>query len=326
MPACLRQVSLSCPMPASSPCGSCLRQAFCTHGRCLEIFMAGLPRVRPRPVLAMRQSVVRARWADSPAIQVGRDGPTRLAGMDADALSTTPAAPAALGALRAAAGANGPMERHCLRHFAISERLAGDRAFDRELLLCASWLHDAGLSTPSRDPYVTEGARLAARVLTPFGWPPERLQRCMDACEQHHAPRSRMAMGLEVELVRRADLVDVTKGLVNFGLDRRWLGTLFRDVSRDGFWRLVGRSLRNELRHRCRAACWSRTRRSAGTARPSRPRPGPSAGPAAAVHPARRSRAPGGHSRTGSSPSARSAPAADLLWPRMHRGVMTSSS
>src|SRR6266511_353159 len=94
------------------------------------------------------------------------------------------------------------MERHCLRQFAIAERLAGDRAFDREVLLCACWLHDVGLFTPSRDPYVTEGARLAARVLEPFGWPPERLQRCMDACEQHHAPRPRMAMGLEVEPVR----------------------------------------------------------------------------------------------------------------------------
>jgi hypothetical protein len=73
--------------------------------------------------------------------------------MDADALSATPAARAALEALRAAAGAHGPMERHCLRHFAIAERLAGDRAFDRELLLCTSWLHDAGLHTPSRDPY-----------------------------------------------------------------------------------------------------------------------------------------------------------------------------
>ena len=75
--------------------------------------------------------------------------------MDADALSATPAAQAALEALRTAAGANGPMERHCLRQFAIAERLAGNRALDRELLLCACWLHDAGLYTPSRDPYVT---------------------------------------------------------------------------------------------------------------------------------------------------------------------------
>jgi hypothetical protein len=97
---------------------------------------------------------------------------------------------------------------------------------------------------------VTEGARLADRVLAPFGWPPERLQRCMDACEQHLAPRSRLAMGLEVELVRQADLVDVTAGIVNFGLDRRRPRALFRNVSRDGFWPLLGGAVLGELRHR----------------------------------------------------------------------------
>src|SRR5215208_3280439 len=170
--------------------------------------------------------------------------------MNADALAATPAAQVALEAMRAAAARDSPMGRHCLRQFAIAERLAGDREFDRELLLCACWLHDIGLYTHSRDPYVTEGARLAARVLTPFGWPPERLQRCMDACEQHHAPRSQMAIGLEVELVRQSDLVDVTAGLVNSGLDRRWLRNLFSEVPRDGLWRLIGRAVLGELRHR----------------------------------------------------------------------------
>jgi hypothetical protein len=79
--------------------------------------------------------------------------------VNADALSVTPAAQAALETLRAAAGADGPMERHCLRQFAIAERLAGDREFDRELLLRACWLHDTGLYSDSSDPYVTEGAR-----------------------------------------------------------------------------------------------------------------------------------------------------------------------
>jgi hypothetical protein len=97
---------------------------------------------------------------------------------------------------------------------------------------------------------VTEGARLAARVLEPFGWPSERLQRCMDACEQHHAPRSRLALGLEVALVRRSDLVDVTAGLVNFGLDRGWLRHLFREVARHGLWRLIGAAVFHELHHR----------------------------------------------------------------------------
>ena len=144
--------------------------------------LAGGPRPQ-EPGAGLLLRLVLAPHCPGPA---GRHGPTRLAAMDAGALSTTPAALAALEALRAAAGANGPMERHCLRQFAIAERRAGDRAFDRELLLCACWLHDAGLYTPSRDPYVTEGARLAAWVLAPFGWPPERLQHCMDACEQHH--------------------------------------------------------------------------------------------------------------------------------------------
>jgi hypothetical protein len=57
-------------------------------------------------------------------------------------------------------------------------------------------------------------------------------------------------MGLEVELMRQAALVDSTAGIVNFGLDRRWLRALFRDVSREGSWRLVGRSARSEFRHR----------------------------------------------------------------------------
>jgi hypothetical protein len=171
--------------------------------------------------------------------------------LTADELSETPAERACLRAMRDAAGARAPtMERHCLRQFAIAERLAGSRAFDRELLVCAVWLHDAGLFTASRHAYVTEGALLAARVLAPFDWPADRLQRCMDACEQHHAPRSRSSMGLEVELVRQSDLVDVSAGLVAFGLGRSWLRQLFRDIPRTGFWRMIVPALLGEVRHR----------------------------------------------------------------------------
>src|SRR4029077_1366714 len=124
--------------------------------------MARVTAVGMSPVLGVRLPVP-GPGGGSGRHRVGRHGPPRLAAMDTDALSTTPAAQAALQALHTAAGANGPMERHCLRQFAIAQRLGGDRAFDRELLLCACWLHDAGLYIPSRDPYVTEGARLADR-------------------------------------------------------------------------------------------------------------------------------------------------------------------
>src|SRR5436190_22209527 len=91
----------------------------------LEIFNGwGYGGWRASPVWAMRPHGSPAQWAAPPAIG-GPAWPPRLAPMDADALSTTPAAQAALEALRTAAGANGPMERHCLRQFAIAERLAG---------------------------------------------------------------------------------------------------------------------------------------------------------------------------------------------------------
>ena len=170
--------------------------------------------------------------------------------MTADELCTTPAEFAALGALRELAGPSSAMERHCVRQFLIAERLAGERPYDQELLLCACWLHDAGVYIDSGAAYVTEGGLLAARVVEPFAWDPDRRQRLHDACEQHHAPRSRVSLGLEVELLRQSDLVDVSAGLVNFGIDRGWLRQLFREVPRSGFGPVLGRIAVHELRHR----------------------------------------------------------------------------
>ncbi len=171
--------------------------------------------------------------------------------MDPAALDQPPAAQACLETLRAVSGErDGAMERHCVRVFVIAERLAGPQPIDREVLLCATWLHDAGLWCPGDDPYVTEAARLAQRTLAPFDWPLARVQRCMDACEQHHAPTSRADLGLEVELMRRADLVDVSGGLVAHGLPRPWLRGLFRAAPRTGMATMLARAIAGELRHR----------------------------------------------------------------------------
>jgi hypothetical protein len=170
--------------------------------------------------------------------------------LTADELCTTPAELEALRALRGLAGTDSAMERHCHRQFLIAVRLAGPRAYDRELLLCGCWLHDAGVYIDSSAPYVTEGGLLAARIVEPYAWEPERRQRLLDACEQHHAPRSRIKLGLEVELLRQSDLVDVSAGLFKFGLDRGWLKALFREVPRSGFTRVLGRIAVHELRTR----------------------------------------------------------------------------
>jgi hypothetical protein len=81
---------------------------------------------------------------------------------------------AALKALRSATGEiDGDMERHTVRQYLIAERLADTRgiAYDRELLLCASFLHDAGLYGPasSGDVYIKDSGRYARRTLEPLG-------------------------------------------------------------------------------------------------------------------------------------------------------------
>src|SRR3954454_10230568 len=160
----------------------------------------------------------------------------------ADELIATEAESTALEALRTATGElHGDMERHTMRQFLIAERIADERAiaYDRELLLCASFLHDAGLYGPAStgDVYIKDSARYARRTLEPFGWPEQRLRVCLDACEQHHAFTTRWWMATEVELVRRADFVEVFPELRRFGIPRSWpKRELWQAVPRAGFW------------------------------------------------------------------------------------------
>jgi HD domain len=203
----------------------------------------------------------------------------------ADELICTEAEAAALQALRAATGeTGGGMERHTMRQYLIAERLADTSgiSYDRELLLCASFLHDSGLYGPAStgDVYITDSARYARRTLEPLGWSEERLLVCLDACEQHHAFAPRWWMGNEVELVRRSDLVEVLPELVRFGIPRSWLKReLWFAVPRAGFWSATLEILRAEWRRmlpgmfRPPAAGWSAgaavgTTRSAGAQDP----------------------------------------------------------
>lgn len=179
----------------------------------------------------------------------------RIGSQRADALVTTPAEAASLDALRVATGEpGGTMERHCVRQFLIAERMAGEGAIgvDREVLLCAAFIHDAGLFPPvsTGGVYTHDGRLLAERTLAPFGWEPQRLALCLDAIEQHHALRSRWDWGTEVELTRRSDLVEVMAGRMRFGLSRSWLRRLFEEIPRVDFYRMIGREFRRGLRER----------------------------------------------------------------------------
>ena len=173
----------------------------------------------------------------------------------ADELARTDAERACLAEVRRLSGtAGGPLENHNVRVFLIGERLAERRGlkFDREVLLCAAHLHDAGLypGAASDASYVEDGVRLAERLLGPYDWPERPPKRCADAIERHHELRPQWKRGVEVELLRRADLIDVSGGLVAMGAGRGWVRRLGREAPRRGFYREIARLLTHVLRER----------------------------------------------------------------------------
>jgi hypothetical protein len=170
-----------------------------------------------------------------------------------DELAISPAEREALSRLRAATGEiAGPMERHCLRCRHIAAELASRRSWivDGEVLTAAAILHDIGLypGVATADAYVADGAALARRLLAGNGWTPTRIELCAEAVDRHHELRRQRSRGVEVEALRLADLVDVSGGLLRFGLDREWLRELRRSVPARGLGgelaREVGRALR----------------------------------------------------------------------------------
>ena len=173
----------------------------------------------------------------------------------AEDLVRTDSEVAALQKLRDITGeSGGPMERHSLRVFLIADRLATvrDATIDREVLLIAGLLHDIGLYDEASHggAYVRDGAEFTAGLLREQGWDQERIRLCFDAIERHHELRSQWDRGAEVELIRRADLVDLTYGLVRFDASREWLRDLFRSVSRDGTYPTIGGRVARQLIHR----------------------------------------------------------------------------
>jgi len=172
-----------------------------------------------------------------------------------DDLARTAVERAALARLRAATGAaNGPMERHCLRVRQIAAELASRRSweYDEELLTVAAILHDIGLypSVTHGGVYTAEGATLARELLAAHGWGSGRIERCSDAIDRHHDVRRQGSLGNEVEALRLADLVDVSGGLLRFGLDRAWLRALQQAVPRTGFGGELARELGRAIRER----------------------------------------------------------------------------
>ena len=150
-------------------------------------------------------------------------------------------------------GADGAPRASGLPDRGPARRRRATATVDREVLLIAGLLHDIGLYDEASHGgvYVARRRRVHGRAPRQAGLG-RRIasELCFDAIERHHELRSQWGRGAEVELIRRADLVDLTSGLVRFELSREWLRDLFRSVSRDGTYPTIGRKVARQLIHR----------------------------------------------------------------------------
>lgn len=174
---------------------------------------------------------------------------------DFEEILTTGAEREALARLReATGGVAGAIERHSLRCRHIAARIAAAHGWviDGEVLTVAAILHDIGLYPPASrgGVYTADGAALARTLLPAFGWTSERVELCARAIDLHHDVRRQLHHGPEVEALRRADLVDVSGGLLRFGVDREWLQRLYLGVPRRGLYPELVRQLGRALRER----------------------------------------------------------------------------
>lgn len=131
---------------------------------------------------------------------------------------------------------------HVYRVFNFSRRLLGSAHVDRELAL-ASVFHDLGIWSDRTFDYLAPSLARARDHLTQreLGVSGATVAHAID--NHHVLRRIRGGPSADVsEAFRRADLVDLTRGFVPFGLDRGFVRDVLRAFPNQGFHRFLLRT------------------------------------------------------------------------------------
>lgn len=128
--------------------------------------------------------------------------------------------------------------------------LARDGETTRQKIAVAAAFHDLGIWTDHTFDYVPPSERLAHSYLVQAGhadWAPEISAMIH---EHHKITPYRTNSTWLVEAFRRADLVDISRGIITFGMARKFLRQVFTAFPNAGFHkRLIELSLRWFLSH-----------------------------------------------------------------------------
>jgi hypothetical protein len=139
---------------------------------------------------------------------------------------------------------------HTYRVVNLCVALAPDGASRMEKIAIAAAFHDLGIWTDGTFDYLQPSVRLASAYLAHEArqrWVPEITSMIL---EHHKISRYRGAVSPLVEPFRQADWIDVSRGLVRFGLSRARLNDIFSAWPSAGFHnRLLQLSCRRLLTH-----------------------------------------------------------------------------
>jgi hypothetical protein len=120
----------------------------------------------------------------------------------------------------------------------------------REKIALAAAFHDLGIWTTSTFDYIPPSVDLANAHLAASGRSPWTPEIETTIREHHKLTRYRSHPDWPVEAFRKADFIDVSRGLVTFGLSRGLIKDVFTEWPSAGFHRrLVQLSLRRLLTH-----------------------------------------------------------------------------
>lgn len=131
-----------------------------------------------------------------------------------------------------------PYRNHVYRVVNICAAFAGQTELEK--IAVAAVFHDLGIWTNGTFDYIDPSIRLVHDYLVARGREDWTLE-IEGMIENHHKITQSMAGPQSlVEAFRRADWIDVTRGLRGFGISRRFVSSLFATWPSAGFhWRLV---------------------------------------------------------------------------------------
>ena len=127
---------------------------------------------------------------------------------------------------------------HVYRIVNLSVEIVGRKELEK--IAVAAVFHDLGIWTNGTFDYIAPSIALAHDYLVAQAREDWTAEIEAMIAEHHKITRSTAEPGSLIEAFRRADWIDVTRGLRRFGVSRRFLARLFATWPSAGFhWRLV---------------------------------------------------------------------------------------